>query len=367
MTVKISSRGRQVSPFIVMEVLRQANRRAVSGKDVLHLELGQPSEGPPAPVLAAAAVAGRPDAAQALILGGQGLGQQAFFSYSRVQESAADQAALKYLDQAGISTKGLYEFISVLAQQELRLPGRQHPYMRTHPVTQERVDIIHNHLQKSPYRDESLRPELVETHERIRAKLRAFIEDPETTIRRYEDDRGFNGRYARAIAYYRDSKIDRSIEITDGLIRENPDNPYLHELRGQILFENGRIAEAAESYQQAVALYPRNSLLRTALGQAQVATNDPALEAKSVVNLREAVRLEQDNAMAWYFLAVAEGRSGNMGLAALAQAEHALLIGKPGDARSFATRAQRHLDEHSPAWLRAEDILTALKAGRGRR
>ncbi|MEQ8165970.1 MAG: pyridoxal phosphate-dependent aminotransferase, partial [Alphaproteobacteria bacterium] len=55
MTVKISSRGRQVSPFIVMEVLRQANRRAVSGKDVLHLELGQPSEGPPAPVLAAAA------------------------------------------------------------------------------------------------------------------------------------------------------------------------------------------------------------------------------------------------------------------------------------------------------------------------
>ena len=185
--------------------------------------------------------------------------------------------------------------------------------MRTHPVTQERVDIIHNHLQKSPYRDESLRPELVETHERIRAKLRAFIEDPETTIRRYEDDRGFNGRYARAIAYYRDSKIDRSIEITDGLIRENPENPYLHELRGQILFENGRIAEAAESYQQAVALYPRNSLLRTALGQAQVATNDPALEAKSVVNLREAVRLEQDNAMAWYFLAVAEGRSGNMG------------------------------------------------------
>lgn len=54
MTLKISRRG-QVPPFIVMEVLRAANERARQfDGDVLHLELGQPSEGPPARVLEAA-------------------------------------------------------------------------------------------------------------------------------------------------------------------------------------------------------------------------------------------------------------------------------------------------------------------------
>ena len=46
MALKVSQRGR-VPPFIVMDVLRDANERAAAGKDVLHLEVGQPST--PAP------------------------------------------------------------------------------------------------------------------------------------------------------------------------------------------------------------------------------------------------------------------------------------------------------------------------------
>ncbi|MGH6991639.1 MAG: pyridoxal phosphate-dependent aminotransferase, partial [Stellaceae bacterium] len=53
MTLKISGRGR-VPPFIVMDVLRDANVRAATGKDVLHLEVGQPSTSAPAGVIAAA-------------------------------------------------------------------------------------------------------------------------------------------------------------------------------------------------------------------------------------------------------------------------------------------------------------------------
>ena len=53
MTLKISGRGR-VPPFIVMDVLRDANARAATGKDVLHLEVGQPSTSAPAGVIAAA-------------------------------------------------------------------------------------------------------------------------------------------------------------------------------------------------------------------------------------------------------------------------------------------------------------------------
>ncbi len=56
MVLKVSRRG-QVPPFIVMDVMRAANERAATGADVLHLEVGQPSTGAPAGVIAAAQAA----------------------------------------------------------------------------------------------------------------------------------------------------------------------------------------------------------------------------------------------------------------------------------------------------------------------
>jgi aspartate/methionine/tyrosine aminotransferase len=54
--IKTSKRG-NIPPFIVMEVMRAANRREAEGGDVLHLELGQPATGAPPPVIAAAKAA----------------------------------------------------------------------------------------------------------------------------------------------------------------------------------------------------------------------------------------------------------------------------------------------------------------------
>jgi aspartate/methionine/tyrosine aminotransferase len=58
--LKVSRRG-QIPPFIVMDVMRAANDRAATGADVLHLEVGQPSTGAPAKVIAAAQAALRDD------------------------------------------------------------------------------------------------------------------------------------------------------------------------------------------------------------------------------------------------------------------------------------------------------------------
>ncbi len=56
MTLKLSRRGR-VPAFIAMDVLRDANRRAAEGGDIIHLELGQPSTRAPQPVRDAASAA----------------------------------------------------------------------------------------------------------------------------------------------------------------------------------------------------------------------------------------------------------------------------------------------------------------------
>ncbi|MFO1037763.1 MAG: aminotransferase class I/II-fold pyridoxal phosphate-dependent enzyme [Geminicoccaceae bacterium] len=52
------SRRSKIAPFLVMEVVAAANARAAAGRDVLHLEVGEPGAGTPAPALAAAAAAG---------------------------------------------------------------------------------------------------------------------------------------------------------------------------------------------------------------------------------------------------------------------------------------------------------------------
>lgn len=53
MTLKAAKRG-AIDPFIVMDVMRAANARQDQGKDVLHLEVGQPSTSAPRAVLEAA-------------------------------------------------------------------------------------------------------------------------------------------------------------------------------------------------------------------------------------------------------------------------------------------------------------------------
>lgn len=56
MTLRISARG-QVAPFYVMEILAAALERERAGKEVLHMEVGQPSTGAPTAVLKAAQAA----------------------------------------------------------------------------------------------------------------------------------------------------------------------------------------------------------------------------------------------------------------------------------------------------------------------
>src|SRR5690606_4720900 len=56
MPLKAARRG-AIPPFIVMDVLRAANRRQLAGGDVLHLELGQPATAAPAAVIEAARAA----------------------------------------------------------------------------------------------------------------------------------------------------------------------------------------------------------------------------------------------------------------------------------------------------------------------
>lgn len=311
---------------------------------------------------AAAAIAGQGQAAGAIVTGGAQVAQRAFLTYSRVQEASADQAALQFLDATGHSARGLAEFFEKLGDQEALLTANQDPYVRTHPLTPERVAAVRAHIARSPISDKEENPELVLAHARMKAKLTAFLLSPVQAFRQYPlEDKSLPARYAHAIAYHRQRDPAAAIAAVDGLIAESPDDPYFHELKGQFLLENGDPDAAIAPYAEAVRLRPDEVLLRLGLGQAQVSAKSEAHLDDALINLQRAVRMSPRDASGWRWLAMAYGRKGDIPNASLATAERYILIGRYRDAIGQADRAQRLLPEGSPAQLRAQDIKQAAE------
>ena len=311
---------------------------------------------------AAVGIAGSPQAGSAILLGSGELARQGVFGFSRAQESAADQAALGYLERTGQSARGMAEFLDVMEKRERLTVGRQPSYLRTHPITRDRIDHVNNFIANSRFSDTPVRREFAEMHRRMIAKLWGFLKPPARTFKRYkEGDDSVEARYARAIAHYRVPDLANALPLVDGLIAENPEDPYFQELKGQILFENGRGAEAIGPYDKAVRSLPDSALLRIGLAQVLLEQGDPSLAKRALVHLKEAVRLEGENPFAWSQLAIAYGRDRQFGMSALALAEAALARGNKKEARSQAKRAGKRLKRGQAGWLRAEDIGRAAR------
>ena len=314
---------------------------------------------------AAAAVAtGKAGALMAGNAAGMQAAERNFLSYSRTQESAADQAGLRFLEATHQSARGLADFLDVLADQELLSVGRQDPYLRTHPITRDRVEAVHAFADRSKWKDAPDPPAFIAAHARMRAKLDGYME-PRLALSKYrESDKGVPARYARAIAYYRLLEIPKALQLLEGLIAEFPQDPYFHELRGQILFENGRVPEAVTSYETAVRLLPDAALIRRDYARAEMETGDPGRLKHAIRDLEQVVRQESDDSGAWRLLGTAYGKDDQIGMASLALAQAAIIRGERREARAHAERAQRLLPHGSPAWLRAEDIRIASRRDR---
>jgi predicted Zn-dependent protease len=316
---------------------------------------------------AAAMIAGQGDAGVGVIAAGQQIAERSFLSYSRVQEASADQAAVTYLDQTGQSGRGILKVFKDFSTQEALSSRHQDPYARSHPMSSDRIASLAEKVTKSPYYNKELDNETVRQFELLQAKVRGFLFEPTTTLRMYPSKRTDQpARYARAVAYHRIPNMPKALAEIDGLLKEDSENPYFNELKGQILFESGKVKEAVPWHQRSVDLAPNEPLLLINLAQAQLATEDPALLNIAQQNLEQSIRLDEENSMAFYQLAIAHDRKGEPGLAALATAERMYRSGNYGEARIQADRAQRSLKVGSPQWLRAEDIKREAERQRAR-
>jgi len=308
-----------------------------------------------------AALAGAPDAGAVLLGNASYFGQLGALGYSREQEGRADQAGATLLEATGQSGRGLVEFFDNFRYQEVFDQSRRFAYFRSHPLSSERIETLRSRVERLPHYEQVDSPDDLAQHQIMKAKLEGFMNPQSALIKYKEKDRSYPARYARAIAYYQMKEPDRALSQIDALLTEQPDNPYLWELKGQILFEFNRVDLAEEPQRKSVALKPDAPLLRINLGQTLINQKEPTKVEEGVRELKRALLNDNDNAVTWRLLAQAYDKQGKDGDARLATAEQYFSMGAPQEARVFAMRARELLTKDTPEWRRATDIVLASR------
>ena len=308
--------------------------------------------------LAAAAASGRGDVGAALAFGTQSSALRQFLAHTRAEESSADQSGIRYLASAGIDPSGTLDVHRLFEGQELLTTSRQDPYMRSHPLTRDRLRAAEGFVAAYAGTAEP-NPELDYWYDRARGKTTAFLRPTKWTLSRYNESDAQDVRHMRlAVAYHRQQNIAKAVSHIDQALAARPNDAYYYELKGQILLESRQFQNAVSAYKKAAELAPSNALILGGLGRALLTVNRPKealqyLEAARARDFRDA-RVLRD-------LGTAYAQTDQHGMAALLAAERHALANRLDDAEIHAQRAMARLPQGSSAFRRADDIARAAK------
>jgi predicted Zn-dependent protease len=310
-----------------------------------------------------AMIAGAGEVGMAIMGIGQAYAMGQMAAFTRVQESTADQIAAKLLLATHQSPMGMYHTFQRFADEEAMSAYKIDKFAVDHPSGQDRVFDLNDMVDASPYREVQDSPEALHTFQMVQAKLAGYVLPVKDALIRYpESNNSEPARYARAMAYLRQPNLQKALASANSLIAEEPNNPYFYEVRGQIYMSMAKPAQAIPDYQKSVSLRPRAPQLRLALATSQLATEDPALAAPALANLKAANLVENDDVFTWYETAQAYSMLNNEPMANLATAELWYNAGDCKKALVFATRARGKLPQGGVDWQHANDILGATTA-----
>jgi predicted Zn-dependent protease len=239
--------------------------------------------------LAAAILASRHgggDVAQGALIAGQAAGVQQQLGYSRDFEREADRMGIQLLERSGYDVRGMGSFFERL-QKSSRLYENNAPgYLRTHPLTTERISDMENRIQAMPYHQvaDSLDFQLV------RAKLRAQDGAPQDAILDFETmlkERKFSSeaaaRYGLAQAQLRAQRYAAADAQLAELHRLKAMSPMIETLAAELRSKQNDPAGAARLLRAAANRYPTERAISYGLVEALLASGQPQEALKVTV------------------------------------------------------------------------------------
>ncbi|MCM5570659.1 M48 family metalloprotease [Burkholderiaceae bacterium FT117] len=281
-------------------------------------------------VLAALAASSNPQAAMGVASLGSTIARQQMLGFSRDAEREADRIGLDMLIEGGYDANGMVGFLGRLQQAGRLYENGAPDYLRTHPVTSERMADIQNRLRDTRYRQ---RPDSTEFL-LVQARLRALAD-------------GSVDALARAAATFERQLRNRTVNEAAGWFglatvrnaQRDPDgaraalaevrsrigpHPFVERLAAQIELDAGLPGRARAIAEAALAQQPSNRALIRVRAQALLAAGRHRDAADA---LGKAVEIHRGDATLWRLLAEAWSGAGDPARAHRASAEHFALLG----------------------------------------
>lgn len=195
-------------------------------------------------IIAGSLVSNRGDIlAESLITNQFGI-QNYMLSFSRNQEREADYYAIETLNKLKLSTSPLVKFLNLLEKKSIQ-KGMTNEFYKfsSHPIYEERYNIITN--TKSEKKN-NFNEELSSRFKFIQAKLFGFTTNDENNLNDYLN-KDFQ-IYAKSIILSKKSELKKSLKLLNHFIKKNPNNFFLYETKGDILYAGGYSKEAILFY-----------------------------------------------------------------------------------------------------------------------
>lgn len=292
-----------------------------------------------------------------------GLAQRSLLSYRRSEEINADRAAVRYLNATGQSGLGMLRTFQRFSQQAVLSGVRANPYESSHPLPQDRMALLGELVGSSKHFEKKDSKSLQRRHDMARGKIAAYSGGAPAVAQLFRNDRqNVGARYGMAISSFLRGNTKKALADINKLISQNKNNPYLHEMKGEILLAARQPKKAAASFARAVQLDKyKSGVIRGRLGFAYLSTGEASQADKAIRELRAAINADSYNFAAYTSLSRAYAQSGDVANAQLTLAEANFRAGNLQEAKRFAARAQQKMKKGTPSWQRANDIIKYRK------
>jgi predicted Zn-dependent protease len=204
------------------------------------------------------------DAAQAAVATSQALALQSQLNFTREFEYEADRIGFQRLHASGFDVRGAPSFMERLQRSSRFLEGTAPSYLRTHPVTYERIAEATSRAETVPYRQV---PDSLD-FQMVRALLRSYSGEPGDAIRFFQNalsERKFNDeiavRYGLVASYLRAKDYPRAKQSLATLEKSAPEHPMIEAIGAHVLLESGDTAAAIVRLEKALQRYPNKMQL----------------------------------------------------------------------------------------------------------
>jgi predicted Zn-dependent protease len=233
-----------------------------------------------AAIIAALAV-GREDsnAGSALIMGGMANTMANSLAFSREHEQEADRLGIDLLEKSGFNADAMPSFFSRMQQATRYNSGDVPEYLRTHPVTLNRISDSKDRASKlKPNHHKSSQEYALMWH-----KL-AMLAGDHTNLQYNPPPVLHAGTqaYARALSLAQAGKYDQALKAIQQAIDETPNQPLMKTAKARIYQLAQKPEQATIIYRQLYALYPSQASITLGYGQALL-DNKQAQQAKQVL------------------------------------------------------------------------------------